>query len=130
MADEHVDELAEIAHALGDGMLAFEHAPVGMYMIMPNGLILKANRSLRALLGYEEGELVGRHVGELLDPGAAAEYAEQFPRLLSGDAASPESSFEVLRSDGSPVRVRGAATVSREDDGTARYVIGWVTPEP
>jgi PAS domain S-box-containing protein len=46
----------------------FDNAPTGMAVIAPDGEVLQVNRTLTRILGYREGELVGRRVQEFMHP--------------------------------------------------------------
>jgi PAS domain S-box-containing protein len=42
----------------------FEHAPMGLHWVGPDGTILRVNRSELELLGYAREEYVGRHIAD------------------------------------------------------------------
>jgi diguanylate cyclase (GGDEF)-like protein/PAS domain S-box-containing protein len=82
--------------------LAFDHAPVGISVVSLDpgrpGRIAKANEALARMFGYELGDLVGRHVSELLVSGAEA------PVLAAAAAGTIEtyrSECRCVRADGS-----------------------------
>ncbi len=52
------EALAQREHELAD---FFEHAPVGVHWLGPDGRILRANQAELELLGYSREEFVGRH---------------------------------------------------------------------
>ena len=46
---------------------SFDHAPIGMALVAPEGALIKVNRALSHLMGASQAELVGGHVNDLLD---------------------------------------------------------------
>jgi PAS domain S-box-containing protein len=46
---------------LADG---FEHAPMGLHWVGPDGLILRVNEAELTLLGYQRDEYLGHHIAE------------------------------------------------------------------
>ncbi|MFQ5734396.1 MAG: PAS domain-containing protein, partial [Planctomycetaceae bacterium] len=59
----------------------FENATIGLHWVGPDGTILGANRAELELLGYAEGEYVGRPIAEFHDDG---DVIEDILRRLSG----------------------------------------------
>ena len=47
---------------------AFEHAPIGMALVSPEGHWLKVNSELCALLGYSESEMLTRTFQDITHP--------------------------------------------------------------
>jgi PAS domain S-box-containing protein len=62
----------------------FEHAPMGLRWMAPDGTILRANQAELDLLGHEREAYVGRHMGEFhVDRGVIDDILE---RLARGEA--------------------------------------------
>ena len=81
--------------------LAFDNAPVGMSLIsldpVRSGRIVKGNEALAQMFGYGPGELVGRHLSELLVSGT------EVPVLAAAAAGTMEtyrSECRCIRQDG------------------------------
>lgn len=113
-----------IASFFGDGMLAFEKSPAPMYLVLTNGVVLKANRALRELLGYAEGEMPGRHASEFLDPLEKRRVEARLNDIDPHAGALGTSSYIAKRKDGSTVDVEVISAVIRDDDGAVHYIIG------
>ncbi|MCU0950833.1 MAG: EAL domain-containing protein [Burkholderiaceae bacterium] len=77
-AARHVDELARSESRFHS---AFSHASIGMALVTIDGRLVQANRALCQMLGYEEAELIGRGLGELVDLGEGLSLGEELARL-------------------------------------------------
>ena len=106
---------------IGASLLAFDESPTAMAIIMLDGTIIKVNRALRALIGYDDGELVGAPAATFSLSGSDS-VAERRQELASTDALH-RSVSQLRRKDGSVVDVVSSAVVVRDGDGEPRYVI-------
>ena len=62
----------------------FENATVGLHWVGPDGITLRANPALLAMLGYTEAEYVGRHISEIYaDPEIGNDI---LARLMRGES--------------------------------------------
>ena len=107
--------------AIGASLLAFDESPTPMAILLMDGTIMKVNRELRDLLGYEEGELVGASGSafSLSTDEARAEGEEE----LIGSGALHGRAVELRRKDGAEVRVMTSAILVRDSEGNPRFVI-------
>ena len=112
--------------ALGVSLLAFDASPTAMAIVLLDGTIVKVNRRLRELLGYDEGELIGKSAVTL----AVGSDADQDARRdeLLGSGVSHRRVAQVRRKDGSVISVVTSAVVARDDQGQQRYVIARAAP--
>ncbi|HXE56537.1 MAG TPA: response regulator, partial [Gemmatimonadales bacterium] len=89
----------------------FEHAPIGIHWVTPEGVILRANRAELALLGYPREEYLGRHVAEFhVDPAVAHGILAWVERADE----PPDTEAELRCRDGSLRRVVISSSVRRE----------------
>jgi PAS domain S-box-containing protein len=107
--------------AIGASLLAFDESPTPMAILLMDGTIIKVNRELRDLLGYEEGELVGA-LGSAFSLTTDEARAEQTEELMGSDALHGRA-VQLRRKDGSEVRVMTSAILVRDREGDARFVI-------
>jgi PAS domain S-box-containing protein len=107
--------------AIGASLLAFDEAPTAMAVILLDGRIVKVNRRLRDLLGYEEGELIGTPASAL-SLSSDASRAERTSELAATDAIHSRVS-QLRRKDGSIVEAVTSAVVVRDQKGQSRYAI-------
>lgn len=112
--------------AIGASLLAFDESPTAMAILLLDGTIVKVNRKLRTLIGYEEGELVGALASTFSTSTATAE-GDQRDELEATGAVRRQVS-QVRRKDGSLVNVVSSAVVIRDASGEARYVIARAAP--
>jgi PAS domain S-box-containing protein len=124
----HVDGRAEGAGdiAIGASLLAFDEAPTAMAIVFLDGRIVKVNRCLLELLGYEEGELIGESAS-MLSLSTDASRAERSSELAATDATHSRVS-QLRRKDGSLLSALTSAVVVRDQAGDARYVIARAAP--
>ncbi|MGB8652751.1 MAG: EAL domain-containing protein [Mycobacteriales bacterium] len=73
-----------LAEATAQFAAAFDHAPVGMALIRPNRVLMRANEALGAITGHSLGELVGTPLSELVDPRDVDSSSVQLAELVSG----------------------------------------------
>jgi len=112
--------------ALGASLLAFEASPTAMVIVLLDGTIVKVNRRLRELLGYDEAELIGKSATTFsvaTDADRAAQRDELFESGISHRRVA-----QIRRKDGSVISAVTSAVVARDDDGQVRYVIARAAP--
>lgn len=107
--------------ALGASLLAFDESSTAMAVVLLDGTIVKVNRQLCALLGYEEGELIGSPAATF-SATTDAGRAERVEELTVTDAMHGRAT-QLRRKDGSLVSAVTSALVVRGEDGEPRYVI-------
>jgi diguanylate cyclase (GGDEF)-like protein/PAS domain S-box-containing protein len=88
-------------------------------LIGTDGRILMVNRAGNAVLGYEDGELLGRNAFDTLSPFGEREGAEANLRLAfeSRDDSPTEVEYGVRTKDGTVRMVLWRGVVLRDDDG-------------
>jgi PAS domain S-box-containing protein len=121
--EQHVDARREGGRgsAIGASLLAFDESPMAMAVVLIDGTVVKVNRQLRELLGYEEGELIGASAAMLSE--TSEEYqAQQWAELMAAGAIRGRESM-LRHKDGSLLRAVISTLLVRDDDGQARYVI-------
>src|SRR5687767_3085701 len=74
-----------------------DSAPCGFLSFAADGTVTSINRTLLEILGYERGELVGRHVEQLLTVGSRIFYQTHWFPLLRFHGRAEEI-FLMLRS--------------------------------
>ena len=114
--------------AIGASLLAFDESPTPMAILLLDGTIVKVNRQLRELLGYDEGELVGTP-GGALSVRSAEDWADRSDELAATDAVHARVT-QLRRKDGGLVSAVTSALVVRDEEGEPRYVIARAAPSP
>lgn len=117
-----VPPIGQEAGALGASLLAFDESPSPMAITLMDGTILKVNRALRELLGYEEAELIGSS-GVMLSASTEADRSTRSGELVTtGEVRGRVTKLRAK--DGTQVPAITNAVVVRDEDGLPRYVIG------
>ncbi len=80
---------------------AFNHAPIGMALVAPDGRWLRVNHSLCRLTGYTAEELLERRFQDITHPDDLVEDEENVAKLLRGDGAVYTMEKRYFRKDGS-----------------------------
>lgn len=84
----------------------FEQAAVGIARVGLDGRFLQVNRRLCEMLGYDQGELLGKTFDEVTVPTFLDEERRVLGDLLAGRSTRYTFEKQYLRKDGSPVWVR------------------------
>ena len=107
LAQEVADKTAEID-------TVYEHSPVGLHALRPDGLVVQMNQRELNWLGYEPHEVLGRrNITELMAPGYAEVFKARVDLLRRGEIP-PTAFTEFVRKDGGrlPVRVSSAPVLN------------------
>ncbi len=102
---------------------AIESSPIGIALCRPDGTFEQVNSALCAMLGFRRDVLIGRPLGELVEPGARA--PDHFATLLAGAPAVHDSEFRFLRGDGTWMWGHCTLVAIRDEDrpGTSRMLL-------
>ncbi|MES2918623.1 MAG: PAS domain S-box protein [Pseudomonadota bacterium] len=84
----------------------FEEAGVGIVHVVPDGKLIRANRTFCAMIGYDEEELKKMDVRELVYPPDLRTGREHRERAVSGASASYSIEQRYRRKDGQLIWVR------------------------
>ncbi|MEX2440397.1 MAG: PAS domain-containing protein [Actinomycetota bacterium] len=109
---------------------AFDAAGVGLVIVDGDGRVLRANRRLQVLLGYEERELRGMTLVELVHPDDVEANRHLFDELGGSEADQSEISTRFLRGDGTVLSAGVTMAVVSERDAQHRLVVTMVEHVP
>ncbi len=101
----------------------FETAGAGISHVSLDGTVLRANRKLAAMLGYEVSELVGGPVSKYVHPRHAREDLGLTGRLLSGELRDFSGERLFIRKDGSSLWVLLCVALARDVAGAPAYFV-------
>lgn len=82
---EHKRAQAELRESEERFSGAFEHAPIGMALVWPDGRLFKVNRVFCDLVGYSESEMLARTFQEITHPEDLEADLENVRRMLTGE---------------------------------------------
>ena len=88
-----------------------------IYTLDLEGRFTYVNSAGLALLGYEAGELLGRHFTSVLPPQSAQIASDHFARGLEGTETTPFFEVQARRSDGRLIDIEVRAGSLYDDDG-------------
>jgi two-component system cell cycle sensor histidine kinase/response regulator CckA len=105
---------------------AFEHAPIGVALIAPDGQWLKVNRALCELVGYSEAELLALTFQDITHPEDLEDSLENVRRLVAGEIRSYQIEKRYLHGRGHFVTVLLNVSLVRDGLGEPRYFIAQI----
>ncbi|MCA1619112.1 MAG: EAL domain-containing protein [Acidobacteria bacterium] len=79
---------------------AFDYAAIGMALVSPEGRWLQVNRSLCAILGYTEPELLGMSYQDITHPEELASVDAHVRQMLDGRAPTCQTEKRYFHKDG------------------------------
>jgi PAS domain S-box-containing protein len=92
----------ELLASLINGEELYQNAPCGYFSFLPNGTIIKVNRTLLQWLGYAEEEvLFKKKFIDIITKGSAIYYEMFYMTSLKMHGHLNEINFEIIRKDGS-----------------------------
>jgi PAS domain S-box-containing protein len=95
----------------------YENAPMGYLSALPDGRIVKVNRTFCAWTGRSPDDLLGSRFQELLSVGGRVFYETHLVPLLRMQGAVREIAIDVSRIDGSLLACLLNAVEMRDDEG-------------
>ncbi|MGN6193407.1 MAG: PAS domain-containing sensor histidine kinase [Ginsengibacter sp.] len=90
----------ELLASLADPQLVYHNAPSGYLFTLPDGIIIGANKTVSAWLGYTEEELLQKKLSDLLSKGGNIHYEMFFRPLMNVNGKISELNYEIIRKDG------------------------------
>ena len=106
--------------------LSAEHAPIGIVLVSPDGVLLDANDAFCRLLGYAHEELTGQAIRDITQPDHVATDAGLVEALLAGEIDTYRVEKVYLTVDGREVYAQLSVALARDEDGVPQYFISMV----
>jgi diguanylate cyclase (GGDEF)-like protein/PAS domain S-box-containing protein len=106
--------------------LAFEHAPIGIALVAPDGRFLRVNRPLCEMLGYDEPALLAATFQDITHPDDLDADLGHVQAMLDGEIRTYEMEKRYFRADGSVIWVLLSVSLVRDDAGRPRYFISQI----
>jgi diguanylate cyclase (GGDEF)-like protein/PAS domain S-box-containing protein len=97
-------------------LATFEQAGMGMLQLDPDHDILDANPAFCSIVGMARQQLIGKPVGELVDPEDRTHLESFDQQLLEGDTRSYTTRRNLLRGDGSRVHAKLTSALTRTEE--------------
>ncbi len=102
---------------------AFDHSAIGMALVSPEGRWLQVNRSLCALLGYSEAELMATDYLTITHPNDLGTALTNIRQLLKGRIPSYQTEKRYLHKHGQEVWVSWNASLARDEYTGSAHLI-------
>lgn len=102
---------------------AFDHAPIGMALVDLQWHWKKINRSLLELVDYQESELLGRSLFDLLDPGDHASVNALAQAARTRAPIHPPLELLMMTRSGAPLWLELTANWMESADAAGHYVV-------
>ncbi|WP_207429405.1 PAS domain-containing sensor histidine kinase [Pedobacter sp. SYSU D00535] len=101
----------------------YQNAPCGYLSFLPDGTIIKINRTLLEWLGYElEEVLYKKKFTDLISKGAALHYEMFFRPLINANGAVNQLSYDIIKKNNASFPVFLSAVPSKAVDGVAQAI--------
>ncbi len=119
-AERHTAELRESEERFRS---AFDHAPIGMALVAPDGRWLQVNRSLSQILGYSEKELLATDFQSLTHPEHLGLVQARIAELLEGRSSTCQLEKRYFHKLGHQVWAHVGISLTRSSqDGQPRLI--------
>jgi len=105
---------------------AFEHAPIGVALVSPDGRWLKVNRALCALVGYSEAELLTQNFQEITHPADIEADMANARRMLAGDIRFYQMEKRYFHARGHLITVLLDVSLVRDDQNEPLYFVAQI----
>ena len=105
---------------------SFERAATGMALVGTDGSFLRVNRSLCEILGYPEGELLGKTFQEITHLDDLEVDLEHLRRLLAGEVRTYQTEKRYLHQDGHVVWALLSVSVVHDEEGEPLYFVSQI----
>jgi len=105
---------------------AFQHAPIGVALVSPDGHWLQVNRVICELVGYSEAELLTRTFQDITHPDDLQGDLTNVRRLLAGEIPAYQMEKRYVHKGGHLVTVLLDVSLVRDGHGQPRYFISQI----
>ena len=105
---------------------AFEHAPIGVALVSPEGRFLKVNGVFCELIGYSLAELLVRTFRDITYPDDLEASLKQVARLLTGEIRSFQIKKRYIHKDRHILTVLLDVSLVRDQEGRPLYFISQI----
>ncbi len=105
---------------------AFEHAPIGVALVLTDGRWLKVNRALCDLLGYTKAELLTHNFQTVTHPDELEDCRAHVLQLIAGEIGHFLMEKRYVHNHGHAVTTLTSVSLVRDDDGQPRYLVAQI----
>lgn len=105
---------------------AFEHAPIGVALLSPDGHWLRVNRALCELVGYTEAQLLASSFQDITHPGDLGPDLDNMRRIIGGEIGAYQMEKHYVHAQGHLVAVMLNVSLVRDQQGAPSYFISHI----
>ena len=105
---------------------AFEHAPIGVALVAPDGRWLKVNRALCRLVGYTEAELLTSTFQDITHPDDLALDLEYVRQMLADEIRAYQMEKRYIHAAGQLITILLNVSLVRDDQEQPLYFIAQI----
>jgi diguanylate cyclase (GGDEF)-like protein/PAS domain S-box-containing protein len=120
------DAYARLREAEERFRLAFEHAPIGIALVSPEGAFTRVNAALCELTGYSAEELMAKTFQEITHPEDLDLDLEYVHQVLAGERREYSMEKRYFHRDGHIVWILLSVSLVRDPDGEPQYFISQI----
>ncbi len=113
-SNPNVKNLHDLVHVYRE---AFESSPLLMHSVDGRGKVVMANRKIHAELGYDVGELIGKTIFDLYQPGMH-EMALHGLENIKNSGGHRSTMTQMVRKDGKAIHVDVVSSALRDSNGS------------
>jgi len=106
--------------------IAFEHSPIGVALVSPDGRWLKVNRALCELFGYSEQEFLTRTILDLTHPDDIEVTRDRVRRVIAGEVRSLQLEKRYIHRRGDVIAALSSISLVRDAQDQPRYFVAQI----
>lgn len=122
-AEQAKRHLAEMRESEERFRSAFDHAPIGMALVSPEGGWLQVNQCLCDIVGYSEDEFKGMTFQAITQPDDLGEFLGHVAKVLEGNILTHQMEKRYLHKLGHEVWVLAGISLVRDSEGKGLHLI-------
>jgi len=115
--------LAKLQESEDQFRSAFDHAPIGMSLVSPDGRYEQVNLAMCRMLGYTPTELKQQSCLDLTCAEDMDKIAQLYGALVSGEAEHTQLEKKFLHKSGRIIQARVSASVSYDANNQIKYIV-------
>jgi len=118
-----IEDITESKEREGRYRAMFENAAVGITRVDLNAVLVDVNQKFCDMLGYDRGELTGKHIKDITHPDDFSRGAQLRGEVTKGVTSEAIGEKRFLRKDGAIIWARRSMSIARDSSGNPQYVI-------